>query len=162
MKSILKKAVTVFFIFTVLAMSVLTAGAAAGDFDGNGNVDANDAIYLLMHTFFADDYPITGSADYDNSGKVDANDAIYLLMHTFFEDDYPLGCEHNYVDGTCTLCGKEKPPIADKYFIYTELSDGTYSIKAKDINNMPVDVVIPSSYNGKSVTSIGAMSVIFR
>ena len=44
---------------------------------------------------------------------------------------------------------------ADKYFTFTLLDDGTYSIKSKDIADMPANVVIPASYKRKAVTTIG-------
>ncbi len=61
-----------------------------GDLDGNEDVNSSDAVYLLLYTFFPEDYPINQNSDLDNSGRVDSGDAIYLLMHTFFPEDYPL------------------------------------------------------------------------
>lgn len=43
----------------------------------------------------------------------------------------------------------------DSYFDFTLLSNNTYEIKAHNVNNIPSNVILPSSYNGKSVTSIG-------
>lgn len=49
--------------------------------------------------------------------------------------------------------GKEKK-LEDEYFVYTLLDDNTYSIAAKDKNNLPTEVYIPQTFNGKLVTKI--------
>lgn len=40
------------------------------------------------------------------------------------------------------------------YLEFTELDDGTYSVSAKDKNNLPSTLNIPETYNGKTVTVI--------
>jgi hypothetical protein len=66
-----------------------------GDVDGTEGITKDDAIYLLMSTFFPEDYPVSQDCDYDQNGAVDKDDAIYLLMHTFFPEDYPLIKQQN-------------------------------------------------------------------
>ena len=44
----------------------------------------------------------------------------------------------------------------NEYFTFTELADGSYSIKAKDVTNLPEKLYIPEEYNDKSVSQIDA------
>lgn len=68
---------------------------------------------------------------------------------------------HSYIEGVCEGCGDiSSEPTADEYFIFTELEDGTYSVAAKDVTNMPKVVVIPAEYNGKAVTRVADYAFI--
>ncbi len=71
-------------------MSQIKTANIAGDLDGNGLITKDDAIYLLMYTFFPEDYPIEWSVDFNGDNNVTKDDAIYLLMYTFFPEDYPI------------------------------------------------------------------------
>ena len=61
---------------------------------------------------------------------------------------------HEYVDYVCSECGAKLTPTSNSYFKFTELSDGTYSVGAKDKNNIPSTIIIPNTYNSIAVTSI--------
>ena len=61
-----------------------------GDVDNDGDVDMDDAIYLLFHVNFQDSYPVNQPANFDGLGEVTMDDAIYLLFHVNFQDSYPL------------------------------------------------------------------------
>ena len=61
---------------------------------------------------------------------------------------------HDYVGGACSVCGAEEPVTLEDMFVFTELEDGTYHIDANDKSKLPKDLVIPSTYKGKTVTVI--------
>ncbi len=66
----------------------------SADANGNDVVDEKDAIYLLYHFIFGNDYyPLAVTYDFNLNGKVDAGDAIHLLYNITFDDGaekYPL------------------------------------------------------------------------
>ena len=67
-----------------------------GDVNGDGIVNSDDSVYLLMYTFFPEEYPINQDADMDGNGIVNSDDSIRLLMYTFFPEEYPLYYPEGY------------------------------------------------------------------
>lgn len=61
-----------------------------GDMNEDKQVTDADAVYLLRHTLFPEDYPISQDGDVNCDGTVTDADAVYLLRHTLFPGDYPL------------------------------------------------------------------------
>ncbi len=63
-----------------------------GDFDGDGMISADDAVYLLYNSLNGDfKYPINHSGDFNGNGAVDCDDAIYLLYsYMFGQEEYSL------------------------------------------------------------------------
>jgi len=62
------------------------------NFDADGDVDSNDAIYLLYYTQLGEEnYPLSQSGDVNGDGYVNSDDAVYLVYYTFFGSyEYPL------------------------------------------------------------------------
>ena len=71
------------------------------------------------------------------------------------KQEYGFKLEHAFHEGVCLECEYQRIPTdVDYYFDFTLLDDGSYSIKAKNKENLPKKVVIPESYNGEPVTKI--------
>ena len=66
--------------------------ALKGDVDNDGDVDSDDAVYLVYNVFFgSEDYPVAQILDFDGDGQETTDDAIYLLYFIYFgEGSYPL------------------------------------------------------------------------
>ncbi|GEM_PF-2490584 len=60
------------------------------DFDGDGDIDSDDAIYLLRAVLFPEDYEITLATPFYGDRNPTSDDAIYLLRHVLFPKDYPI------------------------------------------------------------------------
>ena len=76
--------------FFVDMTNVEPNSAPMADFNADGSVNNEDVAYLLWHTLFPEDYPISGNADYNDDGNINNEDVAYLLWHTLFPEDYPI------------------------------------------------------------------------
>lgn len=101
-----------------------------GDVNGDGEINKDDAIYLLYASFpgLADQFPMTQDGKINGDDVVNKDDAIYLLYASFpgNEQDFPLKGEvHSYYDPTWSwdetagtakvtfLCGCGDPHTVD-------------------------------------------------
>ena len=55
----------------------------AGDLNRDGAVTDADAVYLLYHTFYPEEYPVDQNGDFNGDGQLTDADAVYLLYFTF-------------------------------------------------------------------------------
>ena len=110
-------------------------------------------IFVIEHNFVEGYCSMCGAFD-ENYHAHSWQEADCLTPKTCLEcgavEGEALG--HNFVNNTCTSCGLQVTPA--EYFNFELLEDGTYSISAKDVNNMPPEVILPSVYEGKTVTTI--------
>ena len=65
--------------------------------------------------------------------------------------EYGSTINHNFVNGSCTYCGKKQEP--SRGLAFTLFSDGTYEVSGIG-SCTDTEIVIPSVYNDKPVTSI--------
>ena len=61
-----------------------------GDIDGNGLVNRDDVIALLLHVSMPAAFPISIPADYTGDDQITRDDVIQLLLHISMPDAFPL------------------------------------------------------------------------
>jgi hypothetical protein len=77
-------------VFTKSVISVVQVSYVCGDADVSGDVDIDDAVYLIAYIFSGGPPPEpTAAGDADCSGDVDIDDVVYLIAYIFSGGNYP-------------------------------------------------------------------------
>lgn len=71
---------------------------------------------------------------------------------TLSEENIPANGTHKYENYNCVYCGLTSEECFE--FTYIQETD-SYSIKAKSRDNLPSEISLPRSFNGKPITDIG-------
>ena len=84
--------------------------AAHGDFNGDGKISSQDAVWMLRHVLEPQDGAADQASDFNGDGRVDTQDALYLLRYALRPEAYPLVENHDPVElpgkaATCTEPG---------------------------------------------------------
>ena len=75
---------------SVVQNAVLRSAAVRGDIDGNGQINTDDVIALLLHVSMPAAFPISAEADFTGDGNVTTDDVIALLLHVSMPETFPL------------------------------------------------------------------------
>ena len=80
-----------------------------GDFNNDGKIGSQDALYLLRHVLNPDEYAVDQSADVNGDGKVNSKDALHLLRHSLNPSGYPLVEAHDAIStpGKAASCTED-------------------------------------------------------
>lgn len=90
----------------VLLAVTVSAAMLHNDYNGDGQVGSQDAVYLFKHLTDPKTYPISQSGDVDGDGQKDQADALYLLRHSLNPEKYPLEERHTeeIIPGKAATC----------------------------------------------------------
>ena len=111
-------------------------------------------------TYTADETPALGHREAAIRGTLATctqdgmSDGKYCLTcnETLAEQEIVKATGHNYINKECTKCGDK---ITDSVGLeYAQNSDGTYAVTGIGTCT-DTEIIIPATYNGKAVTSIG-------
>lgn len=71
-----------------------------GDVNGDGVVNARDAICILYYSYGVDGVTVNQSCDFDSDPKVNAKDALYVLYAAFGQEGYTLNKTFHHYTGS--------------------------------------------------------------
>lgn len=76
--------------YPMAAQNYTTGDNIPGDMDGNGEVNVDDVIRLLLFVTMPQDFQIDAEADFNNDSDVNVDDVIRLLLFVTMPEDFPL------------------------------------------------------------------------
>ncbi len=132
---------TIVVSLSILSMCCLAIGLTGCS--NNGHVHSYDK-QVISDEYLTSSTTCTEKARYYYSCECGAKGT-----ETF---EYGSTTKHNFVNGSCTYCGKKQE--ASQCLAFTLLDDETYEVSGKG-SYTNTEIVIPSVYNDKPVTSIG-------
>ena len=152
-------------VFVTVCTICLSLGVAfgcnllPGNKTNSSNSESENSESLLPPTS-AEEHTHSYNEQVFNPSCVEGGYTLYVCdCGDSYTGNYTSATGHSYKDGYCLVCGAKDnqiniPTTDSSYFNFTLLLNDTYSISAKDVTNLPNEVSLPSSYNGKPITEI--------
>ncbi|MBR3864012.1 MAG: leucine-rich repeat domain-containing protein [Clostridia bacterium] len=141
-------------VFVTVCTICLSLGVAfgcnllPGNKTNSSNSESENSESLLPPTS-AEEHTHSYSEQVFNPSCVDGGYTLYSCeCGDSYTGNYTNATGHSYKDDACEFCGE----TSTEYFGFTLLENDTYAVNGK--SNMPENIVIPSSYEGKPVTEI--------
>lgn len=134
--------------------SVQYAFRVLGDVDGNGKVDAEDVISVLLHISMPEIFPVDVNVDYNGDDTVDADDALRLLLYVSMPGLFPLHGEEAQLR-YCAHCGKE---VAWRPFT-GQTSTDHYVLVADMVLENTLVIGLPNNHNTNVVIDLNGHTV---
>ena len=135
----MKKITCLALTLSMIISLIFASGALAflkGDMNGDDQIDNKDVVSLFRFVSASENVDYDSAFDINEDGFIDNKDVVSLFR-------------------SLSTSEEKYEPTPDNCFDFEKKPDGTYELKPDSTANLPETLIIPETYNGKSVTSIG-------